>query len=91
VQNSLINGILVREAMLVRHQVFDQLVLTGEASTRDAARAFVEVTVEAGGRDVSGGDVTSQIAFASIMLEATAARTVMAFIDCTEVEAWRWK
>jgi hypothetical protein len=91
VQNSLINSVLVREAMLVRHQMFDQLVLTGEASTRDAARAFVEVTVEAGGRDVSGGDVTSQIAFASIMLKARVVWTVMAFMDCAEVEAWSRK
>jgi hypothetical protein len=88
VQNSLKNSVFVREVMLVRHQMFDKLVLTREASTRDAARTFVEVTVEAGGCGMSSSDVTSQIAFASIMPEATVARTVMAFIDCVEVEAW---
>jgi len=86
VHNSLINSILVREAMLVRHQVFDELILAREASTRDAARAIVEVTVEARGRDMSCSDMTSQITFASIMLEATVVWTVMAFIDCMEVE-----
>jgi hypothetical protein len=35
---------------------------------------------------MSSSDVTSQIAFASVMLEATVARTVMAFVDCAEVE-----
>jgi hypothetical protein len=47
--------------------------------------------VEAGGRGMSGSNVTSQIALASIMLEATVVRTVMAFIDCLEVEAWSRK
>jgi hypothetical protein len=46
----------------------------------------MEMTVEAGGRGMNGCNVTSQIAFASIMLEATVVRTVMAFIDCMEVE-----
>jgi hypothetical protein len=89
VQNSLINSVLVREAMLVRHQMFDQLILAGEALTGDAARAFGEVTVEAGGGDMSSSDVTSQIGFASIMLEAKVARTVMAFIDCRKVKVWK--
>ena len=47
----------------------------------------MEVTVEAGGRGMSGSNMTSQIALASIMLEATVVRTVMTF-DCVEVEAW---
>jgi len=59
VQNSLINSVLVREAMLVRHQMIDELVLAREASTRDAARAVVEVTVEAGRRGMSSSNVTS--------------------------------
>jgi hypothetical protein len=91
VQNSFINSVVVRETMLVRHQMFDQLVLAREASTRDAARAFVEMTVEARGCGMSSSDVTSQIAFASIMLEATVARTVMPFIDRAEVEIWSRK
>jgi len=90
-QNSLINGVLMREAMLVRHQMFDELVLAREASTRDAARAVVEVTLKARGRGMSSSDVTSQIAFASIILEATMVWTVIAFSDCGEVEAWSWK
>jgi hypothetical protein len=71
--------------------MLDQLVLAREASTRDAARAFVEMAVETGGRGMSSSDVTSQIAFASIMLEATVVRTVMALIDCAEIEAWSRK
>ena len=67
----MINSVLVREAMLVRHQVFDELILAREASTRDTARAVVEVTVKAEGRGMSSSDATSQIAFTSIMLEAT--------------------
>jgi hypothetical protein len=91
VQNSLTDSVLVREVMLVRHQMFDELVLARESSTRDAARATGEVTVEAGGRGMSGSDVTSQIAFASIMLEATVVRTVMAFMDGVKIEAWSRK
>ena len=53
------NSVLVREAMLVRHQMIDELVLAREASTRDAARAVVEVTVEAGRRGMSSSNVTS--------------------------------
>jgi hypothetical protein len=37
---------------------------------------------------MSGSNVTNQIALTSIMLEATVVRTVMAFIDCVEIEAW---
>ena len=71
--------------------MFDELILAREASTPDAARAVVEVTVEAGGRGMSGSHVTSQIAFASIMLEATVMWTVMALIDGIGIEAWNWK
>jgi hypothetical protein len=49
----------MREVMLVRHQMFDELIPAREASTADAARAVVEVTVEAGGRGMSGSYVTS--------------------------------
>ena len=72
--------------MLIRHQMFDELILAREASTCDTARTAVEVTVEVRGRSMSSSDVTSQIAFASIMLEATVVWTVMAFISCVEVE-----
>jgi hypothetical protein len=51
----------------------------------------MEVAVEAGGRGMSTSDVTSQIAFASIMLKARVVWTVMAFMDCAEVEAWSRK
>ena len=79
------------EMMLVRHQMFDELVLAREAPTRDTARTMTKVTVEAGGRGVSGRDVTSQIAFASIMLEATVVWTVMALIDGIRIETWNWE
>jgi hypothetical protein len=71
--------------------MFDELVLAREASTRNTARAVVEVTVEARGRNMSSSDVTSQIAFASIMLETTVMWTVMASIDGVKVEAWNRK
>jgi hypothetical protein len=77
--------------MLVRHQMFDEFILAREASTSDAARALVEMTVEAGGCGMSGSHVTSQIAFSSIMLEATVVWTVMALIDGIGIEAWVWK
>ena len=80
-QNSLIKSVLAREAMLIRHQMFDELILARKASTCDAARTVMEVTVEARGRSMNSGDVASQIAFASIMLVATVVWTVMAFID----------
>jgi hypothetical protein len=87
VENGLTDSVLVRKSMLVRHQMFNELVLTREASTLHAARARMEMTVEAGRRGMSGSDMTSQIAFASIMLEAEVVRTVMAFMDGMEVEA----
>ena len=71
--------------------MFDELVLAREASTRNTARAVVEVTVETRGRNMSSNDVTSQIAFASIMLETTVVWTVMASIDGVKVEAWSRK
>jgi hypothetical protein len=77
--------------MLIRHQMFDELIPAREASTADAARAVVEVTVEAGGRGMSCSYVTSQIAFASIMLEATVVWTVVALVDGIWIEAWTWK
>lgn len=40
---------------------------------------------------MSSNDVTSQIAFASIMLETTVVWTVMASIDGVKVEAWSRK
>lgn len=90
-ENSLTDSVLVRETMLVRHQMFDELVLARKASTQDAARTMVEMAVEAGRRGMSGSDVTSQIAFASIMPEATMVRTVMAFMDGMKVETWSRK
>jgi hypothetical protein len=79
------------EMMLVRHQMFDELVLARKTPTRDAARTMMKVTVEAGGRGVSGRDMTSQIAFTSIMLEATMVWTVMALIDDIGIGNWNWK
>jgi hypothetical protein len=81
----------MREMMLIRHQMLYEVVLAREASAWDAARAMMEVTVEAGGRDMSGSDVTSQIALASIMLEATLVWTVMALIDDIRIETWNWE
>jgi hypothetical protein len=91
VENSLTDSVLVRETMLVRHQMFDELVLARKASTQDAARTMVEMAVEAGRRGMSGSDVTSQIAFASIMPEATVMRTAMTFMDGMKVETWSRK
>jgi hypothetical protein len=71
--------------------MFDELVLAREASTRNTARAVVKVTVEARGRSMSSSDVTSQIAFASIMLETTVVWTVMASIDDVKIKAWSRK
>lgn len=87
----MIDSVLMGEMMLVRHQMFDELVLARKALTRDAARTMMEMAVEAGGRGVSGSDVTGQIAFASIMLEATVVWTVMALIDGIGIETWNRK
>ena len=87
----MIDSVLMGEMMLVRHQMFDELVLARKALTRDAARTMMEVAVEAGGRGVSGSDMTSQIALASIMLEATVVWTVMALVDGIRIETWNWE
>ena len=87
----MIDSVLMGEMMLVRYQMFVELVLARKALTRDAARTMMEMAVEAGGRSMSTSDVTSQIAFASIMLKARVVWTVMAFMDCAEVEAWSRK
>lgn len=85
------DSVLMREAMLIRHQMFDELVLAREASAWNAARTRVEVTVEARGGGMSSSDVTGQIAFASIMLEARMVGTVMALADDVKAEAWSEK
>jgi hypothetical protein len=59
VENSLTDSVLVREVMLVRHQMVNEFVLAREASTSDTARARVEMAVESGGRSMSTSDVTS--------------------------------
>jgi orotate phosphoribosyltransferase-like protein len=91
VENSLTDGVFVRETMLIRHQMFDELVLARETSTWNAARTMMKVTMEAGGCGMNGSDMANQIAFASIMSQATMVRTVMAFMDDVKVEAWNRK
>ena len=74
--------------MLLRLQMVDELVLAREASTRDITRAAVDMTLEAGRYRMSASYVTSQIAFASVMLEAVVVWTVIVFIDGIKVGVW---
>ena len=77
-QRSLVDSLLMRDAMLLRLQMVDKLILPWEASTGDAARAAVEVALEAEGCSMSVGHVASQVSFAGVMPEAALVWTVMA-------------
>ena len=57
-----------------------------EASSRDITRVVVHMTLEAGRCCMSASHVASQIAFASVMLEAAVVWTVIAFIDGVKVD-----
>src|SRR3954467_4311638 len=51
-------------------------------------RATVDMTLEAGGCRISSSHVTSQIAFARVILEAAVVWTVIAFTDGVKVDVW---
>jgi hypothetical protein len=75
----------MREAILLRLQVVDELVLAREASARDITRAAVDM-MEAGRCRMSASHMASQIAFESVMFEAAVVWTVTAFIDGVKVD-----
>jgi hypothetical protein len=85
---SLVNSVVMREAMLLGLQMVDELVLSRKASARDTARAAIKVALEAGGCSVSVGNVSCQVTFAGVVLEAALVGAMVAFIVGAKVDAW---